>query len=261
MWKTVPRHKCCRGIFFVRTTCCSAFRKTFFAHYAGLGYNLFMDDTLCGPYDGIIMDIDGTIWNTTGIVAVAWNKAVEESGFDARKVTAQDLQREFGKPMNVIADDLWQNLLPQQREILLARCCTEEQIALRASSLHITYPNVLETVSSLSEHYSFYVVSNCQNGYVELMLEKTGLLPYIKDFECYGRTGKGKAENILMLKARAQLSFPLYIGDTQGDADACAQACVPFAWASYGFGSVDEGQCAAILRDFSDLKDILERRR
>ena len=32
----------------------------------------------------------------------------------------------------------------------------------------------------------------------------------------------------------------VYIGDTQGDADACKEADVPFVFAEYGFGSVKE---------------------
>lgn len=57
-------------------------------------------------FNGIILDIDGTIWNTTGIVAVAWNKAIEMSGLKAKKVNAQVLQQEFGKTMDTIASDL-----------------------------------------------------------------------------------------------------------------------------------------------------------
>ena len=191
-------------------------------------------------FDAVILDIDGTIWNTTGIVAVAWNHAVDMSGYAARKVVAQDLQKEFGKTMDVIAADLWPNLSQAQRSTLMSLCIKEEQLALAASSLDICYPGVRETVRELSGTNNFYIVSNCQAGYIELTLEKTGLAPYVKDFECFGRTGKGKAENLLLLKARNQLHAPLYVGDTQGDADACAQAGIPFVWASYCFGQADK---------------------
>ncbi|MBO5607928.1 MAG: HAD family hydrolase [Treponema sp.] len=206
-------------------------------------------------YDGIILDIDGTIWNTTGIVAVAWNRAIDISGFPARKVNAQDLQREFGKTMDVIASNLWPNLSKAEQEILLSNCCSEEHIALNENTLDITYPGVVETIKELSSVTNFFVVSNCQDGYIQLMLKKTGLESFVKDFECFGRTGKGKAENIMMVVQRNQLSSPLYIGDIQGDADACKQAGVPFAWASYGFGEVKE--YAAKLNVFSDLKEVV----
>lgn len=193
-------------------------------------------------FDGIILDIDGTIWNTTGIVAVAWNKAILETEQNSvkRKLTAEILQKEFGKPMNLIALDLWPELSDLERNVLLEKCCAYEQAALKENQIDICYPNVVETIKNLSASNNFFVVSNCQCGYIELMLEKTGLAPYVKDFECYGRTLKAKAENILLVKARNSLNNPIYIGDTQGDCDSCFQAKIPFVWASYGFGKVDK---------------------
>ena len=208
-------------------------------------------------FDGIILDIDGTIWNTTGIVATAWNKAIDFGGFvnDAQKVNAQILQKEFGKTMETIANNLWGHLSPEDRKILMAHCCTEEHIAIRENTIDISYPGVVETIIELSQQHNFYVVSNCQAGYIELMLEKLGLEKYILDFESYGRTGKGKAENIQLLKTRRMLKDPVYVGDTQGDADACHQCGIPFIWASYGFGTADRYYDK--LERFSDLKRIL----
>lgn len=211
---------------------------------------------IASKYDGIILDIDGTIWNTTGIVAVAWNKAIDISKLNVRKVNAQILQREFGKTMDVIAEDLWPELDEKQRDIILSNCCTEEHVALKENTLDITYPSVVDTIKELSSVTNFFVVSNCQDGYIQLMLEKTGLEPYVKDFECFGRTGKGKAENIQMLVQRNQLVAPAYVGDIQGDCDACHQAGVPFIWAAYGFGNVSD--YVAKLERFSDLIEAVE---
>ena len=137
----------------------------------------------------------------------------------------------------------------------MSHCCTEEQIVLRDCTLDITYPGVVDTIKELSCTDNFFIVSNCHDGYVELLLEKTGLKPFIKDYECYGRTGKEKAENIQILVARNQLKDALYIGDTQGDCDACRQAGVSFVWAAYGFGTADVYRDK--LEKFSDLKDII----
>ena len=193
-----------------------------------------------GYTDGIIFDIDGTIWNTTGIVAVAWNKAIEKSGLNARKVNAQILQNEFGKTMDVIAEDLWPELSQADQSKLMSYCCTEEQIELKNNTIDITYPGIIETIKELSTMQNIFIVSNCQSGYIELTIEKTGLASYIKDFECYGRTGKAKAENIQILCARNRLTSAVYVGDTQGDCDACRQAEIPFIWAAYGFGKADK---------------------
>lgn len=95
------------------------------------------------------------------------------------------------------------------------------------------------------------IVSNCQSGYIELFLRKTGLEPYITDTECYGDTGKNKDENIRLVVERNSLKHPVYVGDTQGDCDAAAKAGVPFVFASYGFGQADHAD--AVIASFDEL--------
>ena len=46
--------------------------------------------------DSIIFDIDGTIWNSTDVVAMAWNKALEKENINVR-VTADQLKGLFGR--------------------------------------------------------------------------------------------------------------------------------------------------------------------
>ena len=61
----------------------------------------------------------------------------------------------------------------------------------------------------------------------------------VRDFECIGRTGKPKSENIRLIIERNGLKAPVYVGDTQWDFDAATAAGVPFIFAAYGFGHVE----------------------
>ncbi len=205
-------------------------------------------------FDSVILDIDGTVWNTTDIVSVAWNRAIKRSGFDAAAVAGEILRHEFGKTMDVIALDLWPNLDDLKRTRLMALCCEEEQLALHSNEADITYPGVLEGIRRLSELVPVFIVSNCQAGYIELTLSKTGLQDCVKDIECFGRTGKGKADNLRLLIQRNSLKAPVYVGDTQGDCDACEAASVPFIWAAYGFGTaasyIGKIDCFSQLLDY-----------
>lgn len=205
--------------------------------------------------DGIILDIDGTIWNTTPIVAEAWNKAIEKTGYSIQKVSAEILQKEFGKPMNIIAKDLWPDLTDSEAERIMDECCIQEHIALEANTRNITYENVTETIKELSKIKKVFIVSNCQDGYIELTIRKNCIENYITDFECYGHTKKYKAQNILLVKERNNLKNPVYVGDTQGDADACREAGIPFIFAEYGFG--DTKDFARKISNLSELKNIL----
>ena len=63
---------------------------------------------------------------------------------------------------------------------------------------------------------------------------------YFKDWECIGRTGRPKGENIQLVVQRNGLKSPVYVGDTILDCQAAQQAGVPFIHASYGFGEVPD---------------------
>ena len=45
--------------------------------------------------DGIIFDVDGTLWDSTPIVAESWTQAVLECGIKDRIVTAGELKQLF----------------------------------------------------------------------------------------------------------------------------------------------------------------------
>ncbi len=216
-------------------------------------------------YTDIILDIDGTIWNTTQIVADGWNKAiVEYLSQNPRltdqigQVTAEQLQQEFGKPMNIIAMDLWPAAAEQDRSRLLELCVIYEHEALNKCSRDLTYPTVVQTIKKLSAQKKcrFYIVSNCQKGYVEIVLEKTGIAGCILDFETFGNTGLPKGKNIRLLADRNHLHNPLYVGDTMGDQEASHEAGVDFVWASYGFGKCDK--YAAKITEFAEIQAVIE---
>ena len=62
---------------------------------------------------------------------------------------------------------------------------------------------------------------------------------YFTDWECSGRTGLPKGENIRLVVERNHLQAPVYVGDTRLDYEAAQQAGVPFIHAAYGFGTIE----------------------
>ena len=204
----------------------------------------------------IIFDIDGTLWNTTGVVAHAWNRAVKESGLSKLSdlvITADMLKKEFGKPMDVIADDLFGNIDPKIKADLLKLCCKYEHEEIEACNEDLTYPLVRETIRDLSLKHDLFIVSNCQDGYIELVMAKNDIAGYIKDFECFGHTGLQKDENISLIVSRNKLANPVYVGDTLGDMESTHKAGIPFVYAAYGFGNVTEYEYR--IDSFKELLD------
>lgn len=192
--------------------------------------------------DGIIFDVDGTIWDSTPVVEKAWNRAFSDEGYSSVRVTADRLKGLFGLPMlDIILDILPESTLPE-REIFLKRCSRYEFEFLERESgrVYEGFEEMLKRLRKDPFRLPLFIVSNCQSGYIELLFRKTGFAPYFQAHICPGDTGLLKAENILWIAEKYGLKAPVYVGDTQMDADACRKAGVPIIFAAYGFGSVSE---------------------
>lgn len=203
--------------------------------------------------DSIIFDVDGTLWDSTDSVADSWNQAIRLNSSLDLTLDRETLSGVFGKTMTEIGDILFPSLPPQERNDLLEICFETENRYLEDHPGEMC-PGVAEIIPMLAEKYPLFIVSNCQCGYIEVLLKTTGLGPYIKDHLCFGETQVSKGETMRMLVERNNLKSPVYIGDTQGDADACKAADVPFIFAEYGFGEVPSANRR--IREFSELRDL-----
>ncbi len=203
--------------------------------------------------DSIIFDVDGTLWDSTFVVAKAWDKIVKEKYDPDMNITADVLKSHFGKLLPDIAKALFINIPEEKQLALISECCEAEHKALLANPPDV-YDGLEDMLYQLSQTYSLYIVSNCQAGYIEVFLEATGLGKYFKDHLCPGDTGREKADNIKEIIRRNQLKEAIYVGDTLGDWHAAKEASIPFIFASYGFGSVETPD--GIITKPMDLLDI-----
>ena len=189
--------------------------------------------------DGIIFDVDGTIWDSTPVVTEAWNKALTDTGFGYVQVTADRLKGLFGLPMIEIMRDILPGV-PDKELRRFEKVCNEyEEDYISRMSGH-AYINIEETIKKLSQKCPVIIVSNCQSGYIEIMMKHLGLEPYVTDKICHGDNGLSKAENIKLMNKRYSLGRSVYVGDTIMDANACKEAGEPFIFAGYGFGKVKD---------------------
>ena len=186
--------------------------------------------------DGVIFDVDGTIWDSTEVVQKAWNQALREEGLGSSHVTADDLRGLFGLPMKAIMERVLPNESEETQDRVAKRCFRYEHefLAKEAGSV---YDGIEEMLRRLSARYPLYIVSNCQAGYIELMLDKTGFAPFFKGHLCPADTGLLKADNIRRIADENGLQNALYVGDTLWDESASREAGVVFAHAAYGFGT------------------------
>ena len=188
--------------------------------------------------DSIIFDVDGTLWDSTDVVADAWNQIMEKETDMTPNLTGAVLKGLFGRLLPDIAAVIFHEY-PKERQLeLIEACCAKEHEALLATPAPV-YPGLVDALSILSRHYPLYIVSNCQAGYIEVFLEATGLGHYFKGHLCPGDTGKAKADNIRTIIAQNHLQHAVYVGDTDGDYKATREAGIPFVHAAYGFGQTE----------------------
>lgn len=117
------------------------------------------------------------------------------------------------------------------------------------------YPQMEETLRELSQHLPLFIVSNCNADYIPCFLDAHKLHDCFQDWECIGRTGKPKGENIRLVAERNQVQRPVYVGDTALDQEAACFAGVPFLHAAYGFGRVTN---VPHIQEPRDLLQLLE---
>ena len=204
----------------------------------------------------LIFDIDGTIWDTRAISVRGYNAAMDEFGRPDLYVTAEYLATLFGRTGPEIADIVFADFPQEKRMDLFNRVLELEDLELHNDPCQEDFPGVRETLRSLKEHYRLFVVSNCDCGYPELMMEKLGLEDVFEGHMCHGDTGLPKGDTILALMERHGITEAVYIGDTQGDLEASRKAGIPFIFCAYGFGSPESWD--AKIDSFYQLPEILK---
>ena len=186
-------------------------------------------------FESLIFDIDGTLWDSRALVAEGYNLQLRDEGMEEFCVDAQRLRPLFGKVMTAIADELFPHLPPRERYALMERCMERENRYLEENECRIGYEGIPETLEALAKRHRLFIVSNSQQGYPELCIQKLGLGDWISGHLCFGDTGTSKGKTIRTLMERHGITSCAYIGDTQGDFEATLEAGVPFIWADYGF--------------------------
>ena len=89
--------------------------------------------------DGIIFDVDGTLWNSTDAVAKAWTKAIQENSDLDLIVDAPLLNRIFGKTIEEISHIVCPMLPIKERNHLGDLCyeydCLQKSLVLYSMEL------------------------------------------------------------------------------------------------------------------------------
>ena len=205
--------------------------------------------------DGIIFDLDGTLWDSCRVVSESWGLTLRETIGAERGPTPQDVKGIMGMTADEIARALFSRYGERAEEI--CRLCIHGENAYIARHGGDLYPGVPEMLRELSARLPLFIVSNCLEGYIECFLESSGLGACFRDFACEGATGLKKAGNIALIAERNGLRAPIYVGDTAMDEKSARGAGCPFVFAAYGFGRAENPD--AVIRSAAELPALLEK--
>ena len=204
----------------------------------------------------LIFDIDGTLWDCRAISAKGYNAAFAEMGKTDLVVTPEYLATLFGRTGPAIAEIVFADYPAEERLERFHRCVWHEERFLAEDPCQVDFPGVKETLRKLKGKYRLFLVSNCDCGYPELMMEKLGLQDVFEGHMCHGDTGLPKGDTILALMAHFGIDDAVYIGDTQGDLEASRKAGIPFVYCRYGFGHPESWD--AVIDSFDQLPQVLQ---
>ena len=206
-------------------------------------------------FDGVLFDLDGTLWNATVRICEGWNVVLRRHPEIARPLVTE---AEVAATMGLMMPDIARKIFPVEDEAtraLLLQEQEEAECALLRTYGGVLYPAVEETLAALSARAKLFVVSNCQDGYIQTFYAAHKLERYFTGFECAGRTGQPKSHNIALVARQYGLERPVYVGDTLLDCTSAQEAGVPFLHAAYGFGGPIEGVPA--VHAFADIPAAL----
>lgn len=204
----------------------------------------------------VLFDLDGTLWDSSQSVTNSWNDVLAKHP-EAPQITLHDMHGFMGKQLDEIAQIMMPSLPESKRMSIMNECMDYETEYLKERCEAVLYPKLRETLERLAQDYKLMIVSNCQDGYIQIFLEFSGLGGLFSDFESAGKTGLSKGENNRLIIARNGIEKAVYVGDTQGDLNSADFAGIPFVFAEYGFGAVDRK--TESVKNFAELPEILTK--
>lgn len=205
-------------------------------------------------YEAIIFDLDGTLWNAITVTADGWNKALKNIG-TTREITSDEVAKVTGKSALECIKILFPEFVDTYPNFKLILDRYERmEIEDRGAKF---YSGVIEGLKNLSQKKKIYLVSNCEDWYLELFFKFSELKSYFSDWNCYGLCSLSKGEMLLDMRNKHLLKNVVYVGDTAGDQEAAEFACLDFIHVSYGFGKVKKGTIA--VSNFPELIEFLAK--
>lgn len=125
-------------------------------------------------YDGIIFNLDGTLWDGAETAARGWGLALESCGIRDFEIGADDIRSVAGQPFEVCVQTLFPGLPASSSVEFLRALDAGERADFRARGGRI-FEGVARGVEMLFRDYKLFLVGNCQDWYLDCFWRQSGL--------------------------------------------------------------------------------------
>ena len=204
----------------------------------------------------ILFDMDGTLWNTADITYKVANE-VGRNYIECIHIPKEAIDMSMGCGKEDSSRNYMPYLTKERREEIAT--VMMEKVTKELNKYGGTvYPGVIDTIKELSKNYKLGIVTNNTSDYAKCFARTTDTNEYFEYL--YGAAsyeGITKGELLKKIINDNNLEDVIYVGDTPIDKEATVVANIPFIFAKYGFGDVEEYDYA--IEEFKDLLNIFTK--
>lgn len=223
-----------------------------------------MPPLLC--FDAVFFDLDGTLIATDRFwiesAERGARRAFRELGLTRALPTSEQWLSLVGLPLEVGFRSLFPELGEAARQTVLLACVAEEEAQLRRDGVP-AMPGARELLRRLhARGLALGIASNCQQSYLEHMLDGLDVRALVVGAWCRESPGIGsKGDMLARLLADLGTRSAVMVGDRASDRDAAWENGLPHVHCAFGFAQGDEGvEAEGRIASLAELEELLERR-
>ena len=200
----------------------------------------------------VVFDLDGTLWQTQSSYIYAYKKLCEK--YDKTPSNSfNDVLNYMGVKVDILLKDLFPEIIDQTLIIREALNFSIEYIVNNPEGN--CFDGVYETLKTLSQEYSIYIISNCLKEYVETFLEISNTKDFVKSF--YTIELGEKHDHLKKITNNYQ-DKTIFVGDDIEDYNQIENhKIIYFVYAKYGYK--DCNQYDYSINSLKDLPKVMDK--
>lgn len=200
----------------------------------------------------IIFDIDGTIFDTKNGIIKCLNDVLSRYG----EPNISDCDKYIGPP---IKDSLMKYNGFSEEKAIEATSLYRELYVSKYIVDSVPYPGLYDILSYYRhKKYKLCIATMKTQNQVEALLkifDVAEMFDIIETAKYDG--GYSKTDMLESIKRECSCDKLYFVGDTSGDFSASKNAKIPFVYAIYGYGDINEKDCS-VTASLANLKTIVQ---